>query len=78
MCDFSIDDIPDGSLDYSDMYIGFNNYLKKMKPIIKVSNPPAPHSPFTILVGCDGQLWVVYKNEYGSIFHRLEEKLKSI
>lgn len=75
MRDFEEKPIPTTSMDYVDMYIGFRDYLNAMKNVVTVSSPPPPFSPFAILAGFDGQLWIVYQNEYGSVFHRLEENI---
>lgn len=78
MCDFSAGEIPTTSMEYVDMYIDFKDYLESMKNVLTVSNPPEPFSPFTILSGFDGQLWIVYQNEYGSVFHLIDETIENI
>lgn len=68
------DRIPESTIDYADMYLEYQDYFRKMKTVIKVLAPKTPAGPFAVLLGYDGTMWVVFRNEFGSVFHKLQKK----
>lgn len=62
--------IPKNTIDYADMYNEYTLYLKTMKTVLNgVAIKGIPHC--ALLIGTDGQLWIAYRDEFGSVFRKV-------